>query len=114
MIEEVGVVFAEPGGRGHIGDVDLEIAIGGDQQGSRPLLGFVHDLRWLAEGTALDDLLTEAYSGKEQEKQRCRFESLKGMPSTRVHGCLFLPLREYTESLRLSIVQKTSYSIQSS
>lgn len=69
-VEKVGVVAAEPVGGGDIGDVDLDVVIGGDEQGGAPLLGLVEDLRWLVERASLDDLLAEAGDGEEKEEER--------------------------------------------
>jgi len=69
-VDKVGVVAAEPVGGGDIGDVDLDVVIGGDEQGGGPLLGLVEDLGWLVEGASLDDLLAEAGDGEEKQEER--------------------------------------------
>lgn len=67
-ILEVGIVAAEPVGGGDVGDVDLDVVVGGDEEGSGPLLGLIEDLHRLVEGASLDDLLAEAGDGEEQEE----------------------------------------------
>lgn len=67
---EVGIVAAEPVGGGDVGDVDLDVVVGGDEEWSAPLLGLVENLCGLVEGASLDDLLAEGSDGEEQEKKR--------------------------------------------
>jgi len=76
-VQKVGVVAAEPVGGGDIGDVDLDVVIGRDEEGCGPLLSLVEDLRGLVERASLDDLLGEAGDWEEKEEQGCGPEGVQ-------------------------------------